>query len=396
MPDGAEQYSLKTINRIEEVGREAWDRCAGTDNPFVSYDFLHALEASGSVGDRSGWHPQHLVVEQETSAGPGGIVGVVPAYLKAHSYGEYVFDHGWADAYERAGGQYYPKLQISVPFTPATGPRLLTAPGQDADAVRRLLLGALTQVAEKLELSGAHITFMTEDEATAAAEAGFLIRHGMQFHWHNHGYQSFDDFLAALSSRKRKAIRKERREVSEAGITVRALSGDDLKAADWDIFHRFYVDTYDRKWGYPYLTRAFFSILAETMGDRVVLMMAERNGTPVAGALNLAGTDALFGRNWGCAADFKFLHFETCYYRAIDVAIERGLSRVEAGTQGPHKIQRGYLPVLTYSAHWLRDQGFSEAVARFLSEEKRGVAYEIEALGEHSPYRKDPSAQTMP
>lgn len=395
MPDGAEQFTLKTVNSIEEIGRDAWDLCAGLDNPFTGYDFLHALEASGSVGDRSGWHPQHLVVERASAAEPPKTVGVVPAYLKSHSYGEYVFDHGWADAYERAGGRYYPKLQASIPFTPATGPRLLTAPDQDTEAVRRLLLGALTQVAGELELSGAHITFMPEEEARAAEEAGFLIRHGIQFHWHNRGYESFDDFLAALSSRKRKAIRKERREVADAGIAVKALSGDDLKSADWDVFHRFYIDTYDRKWGYPYLTRAFFDLLGETMADRVVLMMAEKEGVPVAGALNLLGADTLFGRNWGCAVDFRFLHFETCYYRAIDVAIERGLARVEAGTQGPHKIQRGYLPVRTYSAHWLRDRGFSDAVERFLADERRGIAYEIEALGEQSPYRKDPSAQKM-
>lgn len=388
MPDTPDALSIRTVEAISQIAPEDWDRCAGSGNPFLSHAFLDALEESGSTNARSGWMPQHAVLEDAS----GNVLAVAPMYLKNHSFGEYVFDHGWADAYERAGGRYYPKLQLSVPFTPVTGPRLLVPPGPNRDAIRQALLGALVQVAEKLGVTNLHATFVPPDEAAIAERAGLLVRRGFQYHWHNRGYGSFDDFLAELSSRKRKAIRKERREVTEAGITVRPVTGSDLEERHWEVFYRFYVDTYDRKWGYPYLTPKFFELLSERMADRVVLMWAEKDGQPVAGALNFIGSEALFGRNWGCAGDFRFLHFETCYYQAIDFAIDRGLQRVEAGTQGPHKVQRGYMPVETQSFHWLRDEGFRDAVERFLLQEREAIEYEMQAMMEHSPYRQSPPA----
>lgn len=388
MPDGRESIAVKALTSLADVSPQTWDRCAGDDNPFVSHAFLSALEDSGSAVAECGWMAQHLVIED----GAGGLLAAAPLYLKSHSYGEYVFDWGWADAYERAGGHYYPKLQCAVPFTPVTGPRLLipkdTAPA-DADDLRRTLVGAMVQLAKNLKVSSLHITFPEQGEWELMADMGMLRRNGQQFHWENQGYTSFDDFLGALSSRKRKQLRKERQKVAETGLTLRALSGTDISAAHWSAFYRFYRNTTDKKWGSSYLTPEFFPMLGERLGDNVVLIVAEDGERLVAGALNLVGGGTIFGRNWGCDVDYKFLHFETCYYQAIDYAIRHGLSRVEAGAQGPHKIQRGYLPTPTYSAHWIADPGLSQAVERFLDEERAAVLGEMRALAQHSPYRQE-------
>ena len=384
MPDGQEPTTIRVIDSIGAVEAARWDACAGDGNPFVAHAFLAALEDSGSVRAETGWLPQHLLAE----SGAGELLGVAPMYLKGHSYGEYVFDHGWAAAYERAGGRYYPKLQVAVPFTPVPGPRLLVKPGPLAESVREILIQGMVEVARRSGVSSLHVTFADETDARALAEAGLMIRTGYQFHWANRGYDSFDDFLAALSSRKRKAIRKERREVAESGIQIRVLTGDAIEPRHWDAFFRFYMDTSDRKWGSPYLTRDFFTRLGATMADRVVLVMAEDRGRLVAGALNLRGTDALYGRNWGCVGDYRFLHFEACYYQAIEYAIAHRLARVEAGAQGEHKIQRGYLPVATRSAHWIRDPGFAAAVQDFLRREQRAVERDMEALAGFSPFRR--------
>ena len=384
MPDGREPIAVKIQENIGAIAPSEWDACAGIDNPFVRHTFLRALEDSGSVGKESGWLPQHLTIEDET----GQLLGAVPMYLKNHSQGEYVFDWGWADAYERAGGRYYPKLQASIPFSPVAGPRLLVRRGDMAMTIQSALVAGLIEVAKQYGVSSLHVTFAEESDASFLESSGFLIRHGHQFHWKNAGYETFDDFLGNLSSRKRKNIRKERRKVDEAGIRVQTLNGPDIKANHWDEFHRFYVNTYDRKWGYPYLTRDFFAMLGEEMADQVALIRADIDDLAIAGALNLVGTDALYGRNWGCAGRYKFLHFEACYYRAIDFAIERGLTTVEAGTQGPHKIQRGYLPQRTYSAHWIRDQGFRDAVADYLERERHAEAGESDFLSELSPFRR--------
>jgi predicted N-acyltransferase len=382
MPDSTEA-SLRVEPDITAIPAAEWDACAGSDNPFVSHAFLAALEESGSAKAKTGWLPQHLVMTGED----GMIAGVVPAYVKSHSYGEYVFDHGWANAIERAGGHYYPKLQVSVPFTPATGPRLLVRPGPNDDAVRRTLIAGLKAVSDNRSLSSVHATFLQAEDRTAFERAGWMIRLGCQYHWQNDGYATFDDFLGALSSRKRKAIRKERQEVAEAGIEMVTLTGGDLRREHWDTFFRFYIDTSDRKWGSPYLTQDFFHRIGRTMADRIVLIMARRHGKWVAGALNLLGSDALYGRNWGCNDDFRFLHFETCYYQAIDFAIRQGLARVEAGAQGEHKIQRGYLPVEMASAHFIRHRGLADAVAQFLEREREATRDHMAELAEHSPFR---------
>jgi len=386
MPCSGEPTEVHVVASIGEIGEDDWDRCAGDDNPTVSYAFLSALEDSGSVTAKTGWQPQHLVVRD-----PGGAaMAVAPLYLKSHSYGEYVFDWGWADAYERAGGRYYPKLQSSVPFTPATGPRLMLAPDAPASFADALIAG-MKGLAGKLGVSSLHVTFPPIDEWQRFGDAGFLLRTGEQFHWSNDGYDTFDGFLDALSSRKRKNIAKERRTVAESGLHIRRLTGGDLTADAWDAFYRFYLDTSDRKWGEAYLNRQFFSLLGERMADRVMLVMAYDAGMPVAGALNLIGGSTLFGRNWGAVANYRFLHFECCYYQAIEFAIERGLATVEAGAQGPHKLQRGYLPRKTFSAHWIRDPGFRDAVADYLERERLAVDSEIQYLGEHSPFRRDDS-----
>ena len=383
MPDGSASLSLTLHGAIAEIAAAAWDACAGAGNPFVSHAFLSALEDSGSASPRTGWLPRHAALRDAA----GGLLAVAPMYAKSHSYGEYVFDHGWAHALERAGGSYYPKLQVAVPFSPVPGPRLLIRPGGGIGAAA--LGRALAQAGMELDVSSVHVTFCSEAEWDALAEAGWLRRLGMQFHWYNQGYRDFEDFLAALSSRKRKVLRRERRDANAAGLSFVALSGAELRERHWDAFYRFYTSTVDRKWGSAYLTRDFFSLLGERLGERVVLMLAEHDGVPVAGALNLAGAEALYGRNWGCRGDWPFLHFELCYYRAIDWAIAHGLSRVEAGAQGRHKIQRGYLPSPTYSAHWIAHAGLRRAVAGFLDEERPQIRAEMAALAADSPFRQD-------
>jgi uncharacterized protein len=381
MPDGSATLTLTLHSAIAEIDADAWDACAGRDNPFVSHAFLSALEDSGSASTRTGWLPQHAALRSED----GRLVAVAPMYAKSHSYGEYVFDHGWANALERAGGSYYPKLQVAVPFSPVPGPRLLRRP--DSGIPIAALADALEQACQSHDLSSVHVTFCSQEEAEGLEEAGWLRRIGMQFHWENRGYCSFDDFLGDLSSRKRKVLRRERRDANGAGLTFHSLSGADITEAHWDAFYRFYQSTVDRKWGSAYLTRRFFSLLGERIGDRVVLMYAEAGGKPVAGALNLAGSEALYGRNWGCRGDWPFLHFELCYYRAIDWAIEHGLQRVEAGAQGRHKIQRGYMPKPTFSAHWISHKGLRRAVANFLDDERSAIEAEMAALAEESPFR---------
>src|SRR5258707_7016656 len=384
MPDGGGSLTVRVIDRIAELPAAEWDTCAGAGNPFLSHAFLEALEESGSATAENGWLPQHLALEDAS----GRLIGAAPLYLKGHSYGEYVFDHAWAAAYERAGGAYYPKLQCAVPFTPVTGPRLLIRPGADpksADA----LIAAMVELARRHKVSSLHVTFPLRGEWERFGAAGILQRTGQQFHWENHGYAGFDDFLAALSSRKRKTIRREREAALAGGIEIHTLTGAAIEKRHWDAFFRFYISTSDRKWGSPYLTREFFDLIGERMAERIGLIMCERNGRLIAGALNLRGEDTLYGRNWGCAGDFPFLHFEACYYRAIDFAIAHGLQRVEAGAQGQHKIQRGYLPAPTYSAHWIRDPGFKRAVADFLARERRAVEHEMDALAELAPFKRE-------
>jgi predicted N-acyltransferase len=380
MTDGTPHLSLEVYPKIAEIGQAAWDGCASYDNPFISYGFLSALEDSGSVGKRTGWHPRYAVLRD---AG-GTIMAIAPAYAKTNSYGEYVFDHGWAQAYERAGGAYYPKLQVAVPFSPVPGPRILCRPGLPPAA----MAAALEQLAETLDCSSVHVTFCAEAEWKALGSAGWLQRLGMQFHWENNNYQTFDDFLGALSSRKRKVIKRERRNAQE-GMSFKALSGPDLTHEVWDFFYNFYTSTVDRKWGGAYLTPEFFPLLGERLGSNIVLMIAERNGRPIAGALNLRSRDALYGRNWGSNEDVPFLHFELCYYQAIDYAIAHGMKRVEAGAQGEHKIQRGYLPKPTYSAHWIKHSGLRRAVAEFLRAERQDMTEAMATLTEESPYKKN-------
>jgi len=387
MPDSAPELSLTLHRSVTEIPAADWDACAGGGNPFVSHAFLHALEESGSVGGRTGWLPQHAALRD---AG-GRLLACAPMYAKSHSYGEYVFDHAWADAYERAGGRYYPKLQVASPFSPVPGPRLLVHPasGLRADALAQ----GLAQACGQLDLSSVHVTFCAEYEWSALGEAGWLQRIGMQFHWSNAGYASFDDFLDALSSRKRKQIKRERRDAEASGFVLKTLRGHEITPRHWTAFHRFYRATTDKKWGRSaYLTRQFWPLLGEVLGDRVVLMVAEQDGEPVAGALNLLGDEALYGRNWGAVVDAPFLHFELCYYRAIDFAIEHGLPRVEAGAQGEHKIQRGYMPVPTYSAHWIAHPGLRCAVADFLKRERPAMLGEMEALSTLSPFKREDEA----
>jgi predicted N-acyltransferase len=364
---------------VGSLPAQAWDRLAGGGNPFVSHAFLTALEDSGSVGPGTGWSPAPVVIED----GRGTLHAALPAYLKNHSQGEYVFDHAWADAWHRAGGHYYPKLQIAVPFTPATGPRLLL--GDDAYAAP--LLNAAERLCAQHGLSSAHATFIEPAQRRLFERAGWLLRNDIQFHWENRGYTSFDDFLGALSSRKRKDLRKERARAQE-GVEIRHVTGADLRPEHWDAFWDFYQDTGSRKWGHPYLTRGAFDLFGERMAESVLLVLAYEHGEPIAGALNFIGADALYGRYWGCTRDRPFLHFELCYYQAIDAAIARGLQRVEAGAQGGHKLARGYEPVQTWSAHWIADPGFREAVADFLEREREGVAQESFYLGTRTPFRK--------
>ena len=364
---------------VASIPAAQWDACAGESNPFLSHAFLSALEASGSVGPATGWQALPIVIEDAD----GLPAAIAPAYAKSHSQGEYVFDHAWADAWERAGGRYYPKIQVAAPFTPVPGPRLLLRDPALAPA----LIAGIEALTDNNRLSSAHATFVDEAQLPLFEQAGWLVRAGTQFHWHNRGYPDFDAFLADLSSRKRKAIRKERARAVE-GLTIRHLTGAEISEAHWDAFWVFYQDTGSRKWGRPYLTRPFFSLLGEAMGDRLLLMFAERDGRPIAGALNLIGGDALYGRYWGCVEDVPFLHFELCYYQAIEAAIARGLPRVEAGAQGEHKLARGYVPVTTWSAHYIPDPGFRRAIAEYLARERDAVAQEQEFLGELTPFRR--------
>lgn len=382
MPDGA-SFSLSLHSSIHDIDARDWNACAGDGNPFVSHEFLSAVEDSGSAGSRTGWLPQHAVLRDEANV----IQGIVPLYAKSHSYGEYVFDHAWANALERAGGSYYPKLQAAVPFSPVPGPRLLRRP--DSTIPAGALAQALVQACEELDLSSVHVTFCEQEDWHDLGQAGWLQRIGTQFHWTNAGYATFDDFLGAMSSRKRKSIRRERRDAQAAGLTFRTLRGAEITRAHWDAFFGFYQSTVDRKWGSAYLTRRFFPMLSDRLGDRVVLMMAFNGEKPVAAALNLIGADALYGRNWGCNGDWPFLHFELCYYQAIDFAIAHGIARVEAGAQGEHKIQRGYLPVPTFSAHWIAHTGLRQAVASFLEEERPSMLRHMEELSELSPFKDE-------
>jgi uncharacterized protein len=409
------QLRIRITQSLAEVPARAWNMCAGetveiagqpkpelkstagdklcptlstqgsSPNPFVSHEFLSSLEASQSVGGRTGWQPRHLLAEDAT----GELVGVAPCYVKTHSRGEYVFDHSWAEAFERAGGDYYPKLQVAVPFTPVTGPRLLARAGLESDAVRGALADALVEITTASELSSAHVTFLTKDEWQTLGERNFLRRTDQQFHWENAGYDSFDDFLAALASRKRKTIRRERKEALSAGIEVCWLTGSDLTESIWDAFFAFYMETGSRKWGRPYLTREFFSIVGEKMRDRILLVMARRAGRWIAGAINFIGADTLYGRNWGAIEHHPFLHFELCYYQAIDYAIARRLKRVEAGAQGEHKLSRGYLPHTTYSAHFIANPALHRAIADYLARERVYVRAAAEELAAAAPFRKD-------
>jgi predicted N-acyltransferase len=372
--------TLDLAPSIHDIPQAAWDTLAG-GNPFVSHAFLAAVEDSGSTGARTGWLPRHAVLRDAE----GAIAALAPMYVKGHSYGEYVFDHGWAHALERAGGQYYPKLQVASPFSPVPGPRLLLRQGTPIAAMGQALVSAC----QGLELSSVHVTFCTQAERDGLGDAGWLRRSGLQFHWHNRGYADFDAFLGALSSRKRKSIRRERRDAQNQGLEFVTMRGPEIDAATWAAFYGFYTSTVDRKWGSAYLTRRFFPLLGERLGDRVVLMLARRGREWVAGALNLLGEDTLYGRNWGASGEFPFLHFELCYYRAIDFAIGNGIATVEAGAQGEHKIQRGYLPTETHSAHWIAHQGLRRAVASFLAEEAAEKLAQMEALAELSPYRSD-------
>jgi len=379
------QAQISVHRRIAEIGREAWGACAAPpeyqSNPFVSYDFLDCLEQSGCAVERTGWAPQHLLVRDEA----GQAAAVMPLYLKSHSQGEYIFDHGWAEAYERAGGRYYPKLVSAAPFSPVTGPRLISRVG---DAGRERLIDGALALCKRFGVSTLGLNFLTREEWDFLGTRGLLQRQNQQYHWHNPGYGSFEDFLASLSSNRRKTIRRERRDAVK-GLEILRLSGSDLTEDAWDAFFGFYMDTGARKWGSPYLNRAFFSMLGERMADEVLLIMARRDGRWIAGALNLLGADCVYGRNWGCVEDVPFLHFELCYYQAIDHAIENGLARVEAGAQGQHKIARGYLPTAVYSAHHIADRALRTPVARFLEEERRAVQGEMDWLAEeYSPFKQ--------
>ena len=359
---------------------EEWNALCPDANPFLKHQFLAALEQSGSVGSDTGWEVYHLLLRDTD----GRLIGAMPNYVKTHSYGEYVFDHSWAHGFERAGGRYYPKMLGAVPFTPVPGPRLLTNGDESAKAA---LIHALSEMTDKLGLSSAHVNFISVDDRSAFEQAGWQLRSGVQFHWHNDNYGSFDDFLAAFSSRKRKNIRKERRSLDDYGVRFHQLTGDDITASHWDKFYQFYLATIDKKWGGAYLTRGFFEFIGQKMAQSILLVLAEYDGDYIAGALNLMSDDCLFGRNWGAVTDIPNLHFETCYYQAIDFAITNGLSRVEAGAQGIHKVQRGYLPSLTSSAHYISHDGFSDAVARFLRMENEAVLAEAKEIATFSPFR---------
>jgi uncharacterized protein len=410
--DAKPNFTIEVTPSLAEINAAEWDALAAPhagaiqqggllstaaepDNPFLRHAFLLALETCGCVGGRTGWQPAHILVRRED----GSLAAAAPAYLKSHSQGEYVFDHSWAEALQRAGGSYYPKLQLAVPFTPVTGPRLLVAPAPDAAEAQAVLINALPQIAARLGASSTHVTFLAEQEWTSLGEAGFLQRMDQQFHFENAGYQSFDNFLDALSSRKRKTIRRERRDALGNGITIEHLTGDAILPAHWDAFFGFYMDTGARKWGRPYLNRAFFAAIGNNMASRILLIMAKRDGRYIAGAINFLGERVVYGRNWGCVEDHPFLHFEVCYYQAIDYAITNGFLRVEAGAQGEHKLARGYRPALTYSAHYIAHPGLHRAVKDYLKDERHHVLLAQEALGAATPFKRgsmpDPSTQDI-
>ncbi|MCX8280701.1 GNAT family N-acetyltransferase [Phyllobacterium sp. 0TCS1.6C] len=384
------EFTLRVCEGVGAFTRDEWSKLTGTSrqaadyNPFLSHAFLSSLEDSGCVAAKAGWLPQFLRLESPD----GSLLGAMPCYLKSHSQGEYVFDHGWADAFERAGGRYYPKLQASIPFTPATGPRLLVDGSVDAPAVRYALVNGLQQLTRRLGVSSAHVTFVNDADLPAFTDQGFLHRTDQQFHFFNEGYADYEEFLEGLASRKRKALRRERREALADDIEVDRLTGADLTEKVWDDFYAFYMDTGSRKWGRPYLNRRFYALIGERMPDDILLVMARRNGRYIAGAINFIGSDRLFGRNWGCIEDHRFLHFEVCYHQAIDFALERRLRVVEAGAQGEHKLARGYLPVTTHSVHYIEHEGLRRAVSDYLEHERADVAHMSELLNEHSPFRK--------
>ena len=402
MDGGDRLVEIRVLPGIDRIEASDWDACAAPEtgsggralSPFTTHRFLRALEQSASVSASAGWAPHHLVASIEDR-----ILGVMPLYLKGHSQGEYVFDHAWADAWQRAGGEYYPKLQAAVPFTPVPGPRLLVRPAStsasppgnpvEPDTIRSAMVQGAINLTERSGLSSLHITFCSQAEWELGGRLGLLQRTDQQFHWQNHGYADFEAFLAALSSRKRKQIRRERAQAVAGGVTIRRFTGADIEPGHWDAFWRFYQDTGGRKWGTPYLTRAFFDLIGQTMREDILLVLCERDGRWIAGALNFIGRDALYGRYWGCAEDHAFLHFETCYYQAIEFAIRHGLARVEAGAQGPHKLARGYEPVTTRSLHWIPDPGFRRAVADYLQQERAAVAREHAALATMTPFRKE-------
>ncbi|MFK5979114.1 MAG: GNAT family N-acetyltransferase [Rhizobiaceae bacterium] len=394
----AAEYQIRVLASLDQIEPDQWNQlsrqCAGLNkdsppkpaNPFLSHEFLYALEKSGSADASTGWLGRHLILESDD----GIPIGALPCYLKNHSQGEYVFDHGWADAFMRAGGNYYPKLQCCIPFTPATGPRLLVPEGANSDASKMALAQGLRQLTERHGASSAHITFIEEEGAGFFESQGYLRRTDQQFHWHNRDFKDFDDFLASLSSRKRKNIRKERITALQSGeLEIIHLSGDQLTEEVWDIFFQFYTDTGSRKWGQPYLTREFYSLIGQSMADQILLVMVKREGRYVAGAINFVGDDCLYGRHWGCIEDHPLLHFEVCYYQAIEYAIIHNLARVEAGAQGDHKLSRGYEPVTTHSAHWIAHPGLRDAVEDYLQTERQHVQLENEALRAHSPFKKE-------
>jgi predicted N-acyltransferase len=400
---GRAPMQARIITSLRQVTAQDWNSCASgaapesdsevlesrsqaaPGNPFTSHAFLSALEDSGSVGAHTGWHPAHLLIEED-----GRLVAAAPSYLKSHSRGEYVFDASWAEAYVRAGGRYYPKVQLSVPFTPANGPRLLVRGGADSEGRRAALAGGLEALRQEAKASSIHVTFAQDADIAALAQAGFMERHDIQFHWANDGYRDYEDFLSRFASRKRKALKKERREALAPGISVEWLTGSDLTENVWDEFFAFYMDTGSRKWGTPYLTRPFFSLIGERMADSIFLAIARRDGRAIAGAINFQGRDCLYGRHWGCIEDHPFLHFELCYNQAVEFAISRGLARVEAGAQGEHKLARGYMPVITRSMHAIADPGLARPVADFLARERRGVSAYREELLAQSPFRQEP------
>lgn len=377
--------SVRAVDSLREIGEATWQRFANLEgspqDPFLSYAFLNALEQSGSVSAEVGWLPYHLVLEDEAKQP----LGVMPLYLKGHSQGEYIFDYSWADAFERAGGRYYPKMLSAIPFTPATGRRLLVASSKHESA----LVAGAAQIASEMNISSVHLNFLDRAAWQRRGDEGWLLRTHKQYHWQNQGYKTFDDFLDCLSSKKRKNIKRERRDALANDLEILRLTGAEITEAHWDAFYQFYIDTGSRKWGTPYLTRSFFSLVSATMAKDILLVMVRRDGRFVAGAINFIGGDCLFGRNWGCIEHHPFLHFEVCYYQAIEFAIEHGLSRVEAGAQGEHKLARGYMPSHTYSAHWIVHDGFRDAVGRYLEEERTHVAEEIDYLEQFSPFKSD-------